>query len=105
MKKNNADPAVLDREYIWHPFTPMRFWPQEDAPVIERGEGSYLIDTRGKRYLDGVSSLWVTVHGHNHPRITAAIKQQAERLAHSTMLGERVLSLSGMPTTEIRWAA
>ena len=96
MKKNNADPAVLDREYIWHPFTPMRFWPQEDAPVIERGEGSYLIDTRGKRYLDGVSSLWVTVHGHNHPRITAAIKQQAERLAHSTMLG-----LANVPASDL----
>jgi len=87
MKKNNADPAVGDMKYVWHPFTPMRFWQRENAPVIERGEGSYLIDTRGKRYLDGVSSLWVTVHGHNHPRITAAIKQQAERLAHSTMLG------------------
>ncbi len=87
MKKNKADPAVLDRKYIWHPFTPMKFWHEEDAPVIERGEGSYLIDTKGNRYLDGVSSLWVTVHGHNHPKITAAIKDQAERIAHSTMLG------------------
>jgi len=87
MKKNETDPAVLDRKYVWHPFTAMKFWQAEDAPVIERGEGSYLIDTEGHRYLDGVSSLWLTVHGHNHPAITEAIKRQAERIAHSTMLG------------------
>ncbi len=62
-------------------------WPQECAPVIERGEGSYLVDTEGRRYLDGVSSLWVTLHGHNHPRINRAIGEQLARISHSTMLG------------------
>ncbi|MBN2287815.1 MAG: adenosylmethionine--8-amino-7-oxononanoate transaminase, partial [Candidatus Glassbacteria bacterium] len=62
-------------------------WPQESAPVIERGEGSWLIDTEGRRYLDGVSSLWVTVHGHNHPQINRAVREQLEKISHSTMLG------------------
>jgi adenosylmethionine---8-amino-7-oxononanoate aminotransferase len=62
-------------------------WPRESAPVIERGEGSYLIDTEGHRYLDGVSSLWVTVHGHHHPAITRAVKDQLDKIAHTTLLG------------------
>jgi adenosylmethionine-8-amino-7-oxononanoate aminotransferase len=53
----------LDRRVLWHPFTQMAEW---EPLVIERGEGSYLIDTQGRRYLDGVSSLWCNVHGHNH---------------------------------------
>jgi adenosylmethionine-8-amino-7-oxononanoate aminotransferase len=55
--------------------------------VIERGEGNYLFDHRGRRYLDGVSSLWCNVHGHNHPRLNRALQQQLERIAHSTFLG------------------
>ncbi|MEA2063734.1 MAG: aminotransferase class III-fold pyridoxal phosphate-dependent enzyme, partial [Gemmatimonadota bacterium] len=65
----------------------MALWERSPGPVIERGEGSYLIDTEGRRYLDGVSSLWVTVHGHNHPRINRAISEQLKKVAHSTMLG------------------
>ena len=77
----------LDKQFIWHPFTSMRHW-LDDAPlVIERGEGNYLIDTEGRRYLDGVSSLWVTVHGHNRKEINDAIHQQVDRLSHSTLLG------------------
>jgi adenosylmethionine-8-amino-7-oxononanoate aminotransferase len=72
---------------LWYPFTPMAAWPQESAPVIERGEGSYLIDTEGRRYLDGVSSLWVTLHGHNHPSINRAVTEQLARISHTTMLG------------------
>src|SRR5689334_24821789 len=55
--------------------------------VIERGDGNYLVDAQGRRYLDGVSSLWCNVHGHNHPRLNAALKTQLERIAHSTFLG------------------
>jgi adenosylmethionine-8-amino-7-oxononanoate aminotransferase len=62
-------------------------WMREDPLVIERGEGNYLIDTAGRRYLDGVSSLWVTVHGHARPEINAAVRAQLDRLAHSTLLG------------------
>lgn len=69
---------------MWHPFTQMAEW---DPLVIERGEGNYLVDTRGNRYLDGVSSLWCNVHGHNHPRLNRALREQLDRIAHSTFLG------------------
>ncbi|HUS29734.1 MAG TPA: adenosylmethionine--8-amino-7-oxononanoate transaminase [Kofleriaceae bacterium] len=69
---------------MWHPFTQHREW----APlVIARGDGNFLIDTEGRRYLDGVSSLWCNVHGHHHPRLDAALRQQLDQLAHSTFLG------------------
>ncbi|MFN0250837.1 MAG: adenosylmethionine--8-amino-7-oxononanoate transaminase [Kofleriaceae bacterium] len=55
--------------------------------VIRSGEGSFLVDTNGTRYLDGVSSLWCNVHGHRHPRLDAALKAQIDQLAHSTFLG------------------
>src|SRR5215216_5245962 len=69
---------------MWHPFTQMAEW---EPLVIERGDGNYLIDTHGRRYLDGVSSLWCNVHGHNHPRLNQALQTQLERIAHSTFLG------------------
>jgi adenosylmethionine---8-amino-7-oxononanoate aminotransferase len=75
---------VLDRQVLWHPFTQQSEW---EPLVIERGEGNFLIDTRGRRYLDGVSSLWCNVHGHRHPRLDAVLKAQVDRLAHSTFLG------------------
>ncbi|MCE5272171.1 adenosylmethionine--8-amino-7-oxononanoate transaminase [bacterium] len=84
---NEKDLRALDRTHIWHPFTAMRAWQEEQFPVIARGEGSFLFDTEGRRYLDGVSSLWVTLHGHNHPHITRAIAEQAARISHSTLLG------------------
>jgi adenosylmethionine-8-amino-7-oxononanoate aminotransferase len=77
----------LDRSYLWHPFTPMREWLAEPPLVIERAEGNELIDTEGRRYLDGVSSLWVNLHGHAHPAINAAIAEQLAKVAHSTLLG------------------
>jgi adenosylmethionine-8-amino-7-oxononanoate aminotransferase len=82
-----VDHAQLDRDHLWHPFTQQRSWCEEEQLVIERGEGSYLIDTEGRRYLDGVSSLWCNVHGHRHEGIDRAISEQLEKLAHSTMLG------------------
>ncbi len=77
----------LDKSYLWHPFTPMLDWLEDDPLVVERGEGAWLFDTDGHRYLDGISSLWVTVHGHRHPRIDDAIREQLDRIAHSTLLG------------------
>jgi adenosylmethionine-8-amino-7-oxononanoate aminotransferase len=76
-----------DRATIWHPFTPMSVWLEDDSPIIERAEGPWLIDTEGERYIDGVSSLWVNVHGHSHPKIVDAIVEQARALQHSTFLG------------------
>jgi adenosylmethionine---8-amino-7-oxononanoate aminotransferase len=76
-----------DRRHVWHPFTQQRGWEDEDAIIVDRAEGAELIDTSGRRYIDGVSSLWCTVHGHRHPKIDAAIREQLDRVAHTTMLG------------------
>jgi adenosylmethionine---8-amino-7-oxononanoate aminotransferase len=74
----------LDRRVSWHPFTQMAEW---EPLVIAHGDGNYLVDTDGRRYLDGVSSLWCNVHGHRHPRLDHALREQLERIAHSTYLG------------------
>jgi adenosylmethionine-8-amino-7-oxononanoate aminotransferase len=82
-----ADPAQLDHDHLWHPFTQQQGWSEEEPLLIERGQGSYLYDGDGRAYLDGTSSLWCNVHGHRHPAIDAAVAAQLERVAHSTMLG------------------
>jgi len=83
----SSDLAQLDRDRVWHPFTQQQAWVEEEPLTIERGEGSYLVDVEGRRYLDGVSSLWCNVHGHGHAGIDAAVRAQLEKVAHSTMLG------------------
>ncbi len=83
----SADPVRLDHRHLWHPFTQQQGWGEEEPLVIERGEGCYLIDSDGRRYLDGHSSLWCNVHGHRHPTIDAAVREQLDRVAHTTMLG------------------
>jgi adenosylmethionine---8-amino-7-oxononanoate aminotransferase len=90
------DLAAADRAYLWHPFTQQRGWVEEHPIVVERGEGTDLIDVDGNRYIDGVSSLWCNVHGHAHPRIDAAVRDQLSRVAHTTMLG-----LSHRPAIEL----
>jgi adenosylmethionine-8-amino-7-oxononanoate aminotransferase len=82
-----ADPAQLDHDHLWHPFTQQQGWAEEEPLLIERGEGSHLIDVDGRRYIDGTSSLWCNVHGHRHPAIDRAVRDQLDRVAHSTMLG------------------
>jgi adenosylmethionine-8-amino-7-oxononanoate aminotransferase len=77
----------LDHDHIWHPFTQMRDWMAEEPCVVERGEGSYLFDIQGRRYIDGVSSLWCNVHGHRKRELDEALKDQIDRIAHSTFLG------------------
>ena len=79
--------AEWHKRYIWHPFTQMKDYLESEPLVIERGEGFYLIDIEGKRYIDGVSSLWVLVHGHSKKELVDVIKSQAEMLCHSTLLG------------------
>ena len=76
-----------DKRYIWHPFTQMGDYMTSDPLIIERGEGFHLIDTEGRRYIDGVSSLWVLVHGHGRKELTDAMERQSRELCHSTMLG------------------
>ena len=77
----------LDHSFLWHPFTQMQEWMDEEPCIISRGEGHFLIDVQGKKYLDGVSSLWCNVHGHRKQEIDDAIRAQLERVAHSTFLG------------------
>lgn len=77
----------LDKQYLWHPFTQMKQWLAGEPVVIESGQGFYLIDTEGNRYIDGVSSLWCNVHGHRVKKIDDAIKGQLDKISHSTLLG------------------
>jgi adenosylmethionine---8-amino-7-oxononanoate aminotransferase len=85
-----------DQRALWHPFTQMSDWLDGHPVVIERGEGNHLVDTEGNRYLDGVSSLWVNLHGHDHPILRARIHEQLDKIAHSTLLG-----LAGVPSIEL----
>jgi adenosylmethionine-8-amino-7-oxononanoate aminotransferase len=91
-----VDLATADRAHLWHPFTQQRGWCAEDPLIVDRGEGCRLVDTAGRRYIDGVSSLWCNVHGHRHARIDSAVREQLDRLAHSTLLG-----LSHPPAIEL----
>ncbi len=77
----------LDREYLWHPFTQMKEWAEEPPLIVTGGHGVFLKDIHGKWYIDGVSSLWVNVHGHGKKEIDDAIKEQVGRISHSTLLG------------------
>ncbi|MDB4971344.1 MAG: adenosylmethionine-8-amino-7-oxononanoate transaminase [Myxococcales bacterium] len=88
--------AEKDRSYVWHPFTQMRDWNAAEPLIIERAEGNELIDVDGRRYLDGVSSLWVNVHGHHRKEIDDAVRAQLDRVAHSTLLG-----LGNVPSIEL----
>ena len=88
--------AALDHAHVWHPFTPMRQWCAEPPLVIDAADGDFLIDTDGRRYLDGTSSLWCNVHGHRVPTIDQAIRDQLDRVAHTTLLG-----LASTPSIEL----
>ena len=79
--------VASDKRYLWHPFTQMQDWLTEDVVIIERGDGCYLIDIAGNRYIDGTASMWTNVHGHNHPELNTALKTQLDKIAHTTLLG------------------
>lgn len=79
--------VAWDDACVWHPFTPHSVYRDEDPLMVVAGDGHYLIDADGSRYLDGVSSLWCSLFGHRRPEIDAAIRQQLGRIAHSTFLG------------------
>ncbi|MGI8559012.1 MAG: adenosylmethionine--8-amino-7-oxononanoate transaminase [Solirubrobacteraceae bacterium] len=93
---HTSELAAADQRHLWHPFTQQQGWSEEEPLVIDRAQGTTLYDSTGASYIDGVSSLWCNVHGHGHPRIDAAIRDQLGRLAHSTMLG-----LSHAPAIEL----
>ena len=79
--------AKLDHAHVWHPFTQMRDWLRRRAVVIAEGKGAVLRDVHGREYLDANSSIWTNLHGHNHPKINAAIQRQLRKIAHSPALG------------------
>lgn len=85
-----------DKTYLWHPFTQMKDWIKDEPLIIEEAKGCYLKSTEGRWYIDGISSLWVNVHGHCHPKINGAIARQAQKVAHSTLLG-----LANVPSIEL----
>ena len=87
MESEHAALVRDDRACLWHPFTQQQGWAAEEPLIVDRARGCELVDTEGRRYLDGVSSLWCNVHGHRHPRIDSAVRDQLSRVAHSTMLG------------------
>ena len=78
-----------DKRHCWHPFTQQRDWcaPDHEPLVLVEGEGVLLRDSEGREYIDGNSSIWTNIHGHRHPKINAAIRDQLERVAHTSFLG------------------
>src|ERR1043166_8738944 len=99
--------ARLDHRYLWHPFTQMRDWLKREPIIIAEGQGAVLRDVRGREYLDANSSIWTNLHGHNHPRINAAIQRQLKKISHSSALGlanepvsllaERLIQAANLP--------
>lgn len=79
--------AERDAAVVWHGFTQMAAWGENTPVIVESADGRELIDTEGRRYLDAISSLWVTTLGHRVPELDAALVEQAGKVAHSTMLG------------------
>src|ERR671939_89087 len=76
-----------DRAVVWHGFTQMSSYAETSPVLVDRAEGHDVIDVDGRRYLDAISSLWVTTLGHRVPELDAAVREQLDRVAHSTMLG------------------
>jgi adenosylmethionine---8-amino-7-oxononanoate aminotransferase len=79
----------LDKAHVWHPFTQMRDWvaPDHQPLMLVAGHGAWLEDSLGRRYLDGNSSIWTNIHGHNHPVLNQAIREQLNQVAHTSFLG------------------
>jgi adenosylmethionine---8-amino-7-oxononanoate aminotransferase len=86
---NTENLVAADRKYLWHPFTSMHDWcsPGHEPIVLVEGHGAVLRDSRGREYIDGNSSIWTNIHGHNHPHINAAIRRQLDLVAHTSFLG------------------
>jgi adenosylmethionine-8-amino-7-oxononanoate aminotransferase len=87
---NTHDKKTLhdkDRRYVWHPFTQMKDYADKDHVLIEKAEGVFLFDADGHRYYDTISSWWVNVHGHSHPRIQKAMNEQIQKLDHVMFSG------------------
>ena len=97
MDKSNL--IEKDKRFVWHPFTEMTSWLEGEPLIIQSGKGALLKDINGDEYIDGVSSLWTNVHGHQVEKIDNAIKEQLGKIAHSTLLG-----LGNVPSIEFAQA-
>lgn len=105
----NSTLSERDQRVIWHPFTPQKYSPLP-IPIV-KGDGVHLIDTSGKKYIDAISSWWVTLHGHGHPYIAEKIYAQARQLEQvifagfthepAVELAERLLALLGSPFSRV----
>ena len=84
----------MDKKFLWHPYTQMRDWLSSDNVVISKGSGFHIIDTQGRRYLDGTSSMWCNVWGHGRNPVARAMREQIGKIQHSTLFG-----LSNEPAT------
>ena len=103
--------SQLDRRYVWHPFTQMRDWERAEPIVLVRGKGAMLVDAQGNKYLDGNSSIWTNLHGHNHPKLNQAIERQLKQVAHTSALGlanepasllaEKLVKAAGLPLRKV----
>ena len=94
--KINRRYAHWDKRFLWHPFTQQYEWEKTAPIIVASGKGPYFRAIDGKRYLDGVSSLWVNLHGHRHPALDKAVISQLKKISHSTFLG-----LSHVPAIEL----
>src|SRR5512135_1044233 len=103
--------AKLDRRYLWHPFTQMRDWLKHEPILIVEGRGARLRDVHGREYLDANSSIWTNLHGHNDPKINAAVRRQLNKIAHTSalgfanepasLLGERLITAARPPLRKV----
>lgn len=86
---DHAALVAADKAHGWHPFTQMADWCAEehDPLLLVSGEGAILRDSLGREYIDGNSSIWTNLHGHNHPRLNAALQRQVGKVAHTSFLG------------------
>ena len=85
-----------DKKYLWHPFTQMKDFVNEEPLIIKDGRGVILRDINGNEYIDGISSMWCNIHGHRRKEIDNAIKDQLEKVAHTTLLG-----MSNIPSAKL----
>jgi adenosylmethionine---8-amino-7-oxononanoate aminotransferase len=86
---NTEELIAADKKFVWHPFTNMREWcaPDHEPLVLVEGKGAIVRDSKGREYIDGNSSIWTNIHGHHHPHINGAIREQLARVAHTSFLG------------------
>ncbi len=87
MREDTRRWIEADKAHCWHPFTPQAAWEQGEPLVLVKGEGAWIQDSEGRKYLDGNSSIWTNIHGHNHPALNAALVKQLGEVAHTSYLG------------------